>query len=188
VKLLVNFMAFQLGWFSCVLAAAQGIPWLGPIVVAAVVVLHLRLSRKPSAELKLIAFAMLLGLVTDSLLLASGWLDYSAGFWLTSFAPFWIVSMWALFATTLNESMCWLHGRPVLAALMGAVGGPLSYLAGERLGAMTLNQPVQAIAALAVAWSLAMPLLNMMAAKLDRVSKRQLPPYVHDHYQVSSNA
>jgi hypothetical protein len=31
MRLLVNFVAFQLGWFACVLGAAQGLPWLGPV-------------------------------------------------------------------------------------------------------------------------------------------------------------
>ncbi len=37
MRLLLNFAAFQIGWFACVLGAANGFPWLGPVVVAAVV-------------------------------------------------------------------------------------------------------------------------------------------------------
>ncbi len=44
MKLMLNFVAFQLGWFACVLGAANALPWLGPVVVATVVSLHLATS------------------------------------------------------------------------------------------------------------------------------------------------
>ena len=57
-------------------------------------------------------------------------------------APAWILALWALFAIALREPLRWLHGRWPLAALLGALGGPLSYAGAERLGACTLNRPV----------------------------------------------
>ena len=46
-------------------------------------------------------------------------------------APFWMLALWIAFATTLNHSMRWLMHRPVVAAIGGAVFGPLAYLAGR---------------------------------------------------------
>ena len=188
MKLLLNFAAFQIGWFACVLGAANGLPWLGPVVVAAVVALHLALVRRPLPELYLLLAAMLIGLVLDSLLLATGWLRYSAGLWLPGLAPYWIVSMWALFATTLNVSMGWMRGRPVLTVLMGAVGGPLSYLAGEKLGAIELTQPIAALAALSLAWAMAMPLLMWLAARFDGVREGVVPVFVQRDWRGSVDA
>ena len=188
MKLLVNFVAFQLGWFACVLGAANGLPWLGPVVVAAVVALHLVTARRKRPELYLVLVAMVIGLVVDSLLLATGWLRYSAGLWLPGLAPYWIIAMWALFATTLNVSMGWMRGRPVLTLLMGAIGGPLSYLAGEKLGAIELTQPTAALAALAVAWAIAMPLLMWLAARFDGVREQVVPDFVQRDWRVSVDA
>jgi hypothetical protein len=188
MRLLVNFAAFQLGWFACVLGAANGLPWLGPIVVAAVVALHLAMSRRPMSELYLVLVAMVIGLLVDSLLLATGWLQYSVGLWLPGLAPYWIISMWALFATTLNVSMGWMRGRPILAVLMGAIGGPLSYLAGEKLGAIELTQPVHALAALSLAWALAMPLLMRLSARLDGVREQEMPVFVQRDWRSSADA
>lgn len=188
MKLMLNFVAFQLGWFACVLGAANALPWLGPVVVAAVVSLHLATARRPLPELYLVLAAMLLGLVVDSLLLATGWLNYSVGLWLPGFAPYWIVAMWALFATTLNVSMGWMRGRPVLTVLMGAVGGPLSYLAGERLGAIELTHAVPALAALALAWAVAMPLLMWLAARLDGIREKPVPEFVQRDWRVIGDA
>ncbi|MDT8319119.1 MAG: DUF2878 family protein [Xanthomonadales bacterium] len=47
MKLFINFAAFQLGWFSCVLGAANGVAWIGPPVVLGVVVLHLAQAARP---------------------------------------------------------------------------------------------------------------------------------------------
>jgi hypothetical protein len=188
MKLLVNFAAFQFGWFACVLGAANGLPWLGPMVVAAAVALHLLTARRPRSELCLVLAAMGLGLVADSALLATGWLSYPVGLWLPGLAPYWIIAMWALFATTLNVSMGWMRGRPVLTVLMGAIGGPLSYLAGEKLGAIELTRPVHALAALALAWAIAMPLLMWLAARFDGIRNKRVPEFVRRDWRVVGDA
>ena len=196
MKLLINFAAFQIGWFACVLGAANGLPWLGPVVVAAVVALHLGLARRPTSELYLVLVAMLIGLLVDSLLVATGWLQYSVGLWLPGskasdalgLAPYWIIAMWALFATTLNVSMGWMRSRPILTVLMGAIGGPLSYLAGEKLGAIELMQPTYALAALSFAWALAMPLLMRLSARFDGVREQAVPVFVQSDWRSSADA
>ena len=188
MTLLLNFFAFQLGWFACVLGAANGRPWMGPVVVATVVAMHLVRARRSLPELCLALAAMLIGLVLDSLLLATGWLRYPSGLWIPGLAPYWIIAMWALFATTLNVSMGWMRGRPVLTVLMGAVGGPLSYLAGEKLGAIELVQPIVALAALSLAWAMAMPLLMRLAARFDGVRERAVPAFVQRDWRGSVDA
>jgi hypothetical protein len=188
VKTLLNVALFQVGWFACVLGAAGGVPWLGPLVVLAVVAVHLGLARRAERELRLILAALVLGLLVDSLLLSTGWLEYPNGFWLPGLAPYWIVAMWALFATTLNVSLAWLHGRTVLAALLGAVGGPLSYLAGEKLGGIVLVKPDLALAALALAWGAAMPLLMRLALRFDGVTERVVPEFIKSDWRVSDGA
>jgi len=166
-RTLINFAAFQLGWFSCVLSAAMGFPWLGLIVVCLVFALHIRLADKPRHEWQLLVLAVFSGLLFDSLLVSGGLVRYSSGMLLSGMAPYWILAMWALFSTTLNVSMAWLKNRLVLASIMGAVFGPLSYLAGQRLGAIELLDTRSAIAALAMIWALVMPMLTYAAARLD---------------------
>jgi hypothetical protein len=43
-RLALNLAAFQVGWFSCVLGAANGYPFIGPVVVAMVVAMLAALS------------------------------------------------------------------------------------------------------------------------------------------------
>jgi len=44
MRKMINFIAFQVGWFSTVLGAAHGMPWIGVIVVPAALAIHLALS------------------------------------------------------------------------------------------------------------------------------------------------
>jgi hypothetical protein len=170
---IANFIAFQVGWFSCVLGAANGRPELGLLAAGVNVSLHLFYCGRPWLEASLIMAAVLMGLVLDSILVSAGWLHYETGMFMPSLAPYWILAMWALFASTLNVSMRWMHGRPVLAIVMGAVGGPLSYLAGERLGAVEFAQGPWPFIALAIGWAVAMPLLASLAQQFDRASNNR---------------
>jgi hypothetical protein len=163
----LNFLFFQIAWFAGVLGAAHGFPWLGPLAVAVVVAYHLAHVADARSELMLLAVAAAIGLVCDSMLVATGWVTYPAGQWHPLLAPYWILTMWVAFATTFNVSMKWLRGRNILASLFGALGGPLSYLGGAKLGAATFVDTTSALTALALGWAIIMPLLMAAAAHLD---------------------
>jgi hypothetical protein len=75
-----------------------------------------------------------------------------------------MVSLWMLFATTLHTSLSWLTGRPLVAVLLGAIGGPASYYAGAQLGALTLHANLGfSLIAIALAWGGVMPILLWFA-------------------------
>lgn len=165
---LLNFAAFQVAWFATVISAAAMVPVYGLLAVAAAVILHLLMAQRKGAEALLLVSAVGMGLVFDSLLAGTGWVRYPSGAWLPGLAPYWILALWAAFATTLNVSMRWMHGRFGLAALLGGVFGPLSYLGGAKLGGMTFAQPWPALSMLAIGWALMMPGLVALAGRLDR--------------------
>jgi hypothetical protein len=188
IRVVFNLAASEAGWFACVSGAANGLPWAGPLVVLAIIAVHLRLSKRPGSELGLVLAAIFIGLVADTLLVISGLVSYPSGTWIEGLAPYWILAMWGLFATTLNVSMKWLRNRKVLAAALGAVFGPLAYLAGQDLGAITFNQPLFAIVALAIIWAVAMPLLMALAIRLDGVSEKRPPDFILRDWRVSRHA
>lgn len=166
-RLLLNFLAFQAGWFSCVLGAANGYPLLGPIAVFLAATLHLALAYKPRRELVLILTAAVIGALFDTLLLQTGWITYANGMLWAGTAPYWIVAMWLLFATTLNVSLRWLRGKFFAAALLGLIGGPMSYYGGAKLGGlMFINMPA-ALTALAIGWAVVTPFLIWLSKRLD---------------------
>jgi hypothetical protein len=60
-------------------------------------------------------------------------------------------------ATTFSFSLRPIISRPLAAAGFGAFGGPIAFLAGERLGAVTLHRPLTpGLILLAVSWAGAM--------------------------------
>jgi hypothetical protein len=171
VTLALNLALFQVGWFACVLGAARGLPWIGPLTVAAIVIWHAARSPQPADELKLAAIAVLVGAVCDSAFAALGWIDFAPVAAAPYVAPWWMLALWAVFATTVNVSLSWLRPRLRLAALLGTVFGPFAYWAGERLGALELREPVAALASLGAVWALALPALLALGRRFDEATR-----------------
>jgi hypothetical protein len=160
---LVSFVAFQLCWFACVGGAARGVPWVGPLAVAAYVATHLYVTpagRERTGQGWLLALAGGAGYAADSVLVLSGVLTFPPHAVLGWPSTIWMVALWVLQAATLRGMMPWIRGRFTLAAVVGAIGGPLAYLAGERMGAAALGPThAAALTVIAVEWALAMPAL-----------------------------
>lgn len=176
MNLWINVVMFQIGWFACVLGGARGMPGIGAAVALAVVALHLFLAPQPKFELVLVLFAAALGIVADTLLIRGGWLTFDSGVIFSGVAPYWMVALWMNFATTINVSLHWLKQRPLLAIAFGALGGPLAYFAGAKLGAVTMSNPAAALAAVGVVWALAMPLLLIIADRFNGTLHRNRVP------------
>jgi hypothetical protein len=173
VLLLTNFAVFQIAWLSSVIGGAQAMPWLGPVAVMIALGIHLSSARKPLEEIMLVLSCALIGAGFDSFLVASGLVTYKSGLFVEFMAPYWIITMWMLFATTLNVSMRWMRGKPALAAFFGMIGGPTTYLAGEKLGGIVLSNQTAALAALAIGWAVIMPVLMRLSESLDGMPGRR---------------
>ncbi len=161
---ILNLILFYLGWTACVVGAARGYPHLGPVVVGAVAVVRIFRAKDRRGELRLLGWTGVIGFAVDSALSGSGVLTFLTnrpGAWLS---PPWMVALWINFAATLRSSLAWLSPRPFLGGLLGFFGGPLSYWAGERLGAIELAG-AWSLAVLAVAWAFAVPCLFVLAKR-----------------------
>ncbi len=156
----LNFALFYVGWFACVAGAGRGQLWLGPVVVAVIVVGHVHLARDGAREATLALAIGAFGFAVDTLEASAGLFAFTGTSPLPWLCPPWMMALWMLFATTLNGSMAWLVGRKRLAAVLGALCGPLSYAAGARLGAIELDaNALVGLAGVGVVWALAMPAL-----------------------------
>ena len=163
--MLINLSLFKAGWLAAVFSAAASLPGVGTAVIAIAALVHVSLSDRPQDELRLLALAAAIGFAWESSLVASGLVTYGSGMLLPGFAPYWIVAMWVLFATTINIGMRWLRKSTTIAVLTGAVGGPLSFLAGEKAGAVTFSEPQIALFVIGLGWALFLPLLVRYAAR-----------------------
>jgi Protein of unknown function (DUF2878) len=163
---LYNICAYQAAWFACVLGAANDVAWAGAALALVVAAVHITITAHAGAEIKLIAAASVIGLLVDSALARTGQIEFVAGVWAAGWAPYWMLALWAAFATTLNHSLRWVMGRPIVAATFGAAGGPIAYFAGTRLGALEMPTPEMALPLIAAAWAAAMWILSIAAARV----------------------
>lgn len=163
---LLNLGLYQAGWFACVLGGAHGRPWLGAVAGLAPVAAHLALVERRTEEARFVALVALAGTVVDSAQQAAGTVAFPSGHYAAWLCPGWLTVLWAQFATLPRHAFAWLARRPVACALLGAVGGPLAFLGGERLGAVTFPAGRTAgYALLALVWAAAFPALMFFAER-----------------------
>jgi len=157
----INFAAFNLNWYLCV----TRLNLVGPAVVGWTLVPHFALvtnDRRRSALVLLVAGVA--GTIADTVLERAGLLTFAGGprIWLS--CPLWIAALWVNFGTTLHGCLAWIQTRLPLAAVLGAIAGPGTYLLAESMGAVTLHGP-GAVAAVAAEYAIATPLLLLFARK-----------------------
>lgn len=165
----VYFIVGQLGWFACVLSAAHDVPWIGVAVTLVLVAVHLARVTRPMQEIKLLVSVVVIGAVWESVPVAAGLLDYPNGTVIPGAAPYWILALWALFAAQFNTTFGWLKPRMLLAAVLGAIAGPLSFRGGAALGAVRFAQPLAATLTLALGWAVLLPVLILLLRRWDGV-------------------
>jgi len=162
---IINFIFFQLVWFVCILGAAINQTHAAVAASLIVILFHLYLTKDKKTELKIILIASIIGFIFDGFLLKNEMVLYANHGWSYSITPLWIIVLWMGFAITLNSSLNWLKKKIKLSALFGAIGGPLAYLAGEKLEAVTLMTPI-ALIAIVIGWSLITPLLIYISRRI----------------------
>ena len=162
MRSVVNFIAFQIGWFAAVLGAGHSMPWLGVVIVPLVLLVNLVLSADWRQELVVALAAAVMGFVVDTGLVTAGVFAPVPFLVPRPFSPLWMVMLWVNQATTLNGCMAWLRGRYLAGSLFGALGGPFAYLSGAKLGAASLPS-TNGLVILGITWACAFPALMAIA-------------------------
>jgi hypothetical protein len=161
LKRLVNMGSFYGGWFVCMHEATGPRPFLGPALVAVLLVYHLAVSHIVMIDILLIASLAIFGTIVDSVYVATGLISFKGGYQnFPHLAPLWITSLWALYASSVNHSLEWLRAHYLLvAAPLGAGGAISSYLVGEKLGAATFHYPYLIVfSVIGLVWACVVPL------------------------------
>ncbi|MDX9787481.1 MAG: DUF2878 domain-containing protein [Desulfobacterales bacterium] len=170
MRKVVDFIAFQTIWVACVWGAGKGYGWLGPATLGAWLPAYLFLSKRRKEEALLAAVCGMIGFGVDTLHTLLG-IFMPARFILPDpFCPLWLLALWINMAPLINSSLSWLHGRYFLALLFGALGGPLAYWSGMRLGAISFGQQQPfGLLVLACSWAAMFPLLLWVSNRLRSV-------------------
>jgi Protein of unknown function (DUF2878) len=172
---LLNFVVFQAAWFAAVLGAAHQVPLWGTAAVVAAIAWHVFVSARPVEEAKLVAALCAIGFVVETANVLMGHVAYPSGQPDPRLAPYWMVALWGLLAIALNVTTRWLKHRPLLAAVLGAVAGPASFVSGVRLGGAVFVDALPAIVTMACTWAVLMPAAMWLSNRFDGVSVPEVP-------------
>jgi hypothetical protein len=164
---LLTFIGYEAVWFSAVIGAGHDRVWPGVAAAAAFLAWRMVVSRSRGVDIGLLALSVVIGAGLEACWVRTGLIGYSAA-WPFASAPAWLLALWASFGLTIVPLFGWLQARPWLAAALGAVGGPLSYWAAAR-GWHAVRfppHPAGSLAALAIGWAAALPLLTTTARRI----------------------
>ena len=167
---IANFVLFQVGWFACIFGGASGHVVASVLFSLALVAISVWQTPFKKNTLALFGKIGLYGLVGDTLLLQLGFLQFNSPVPFAFLSPIWMWTLWILFASTLNQSMAWLLGKPLMGALLGGILGPLSYIAGVELGAASWGNKLQAIVLIGFIWAIGMPIFLYWAQQVPKTA------------------
>jgi hypothetical protein len=166
----INIAFYQATWFAAVIGAARGWWWAGPALLTVFAIWQLATSAQRRADIELMAIAAIVGFIVDSVFVRCGLLQYATAVPFATLAPAWIVALWMSFALTLNHSLAYMKTHLPLAAVLGAVGAPLAYLAASRgwHAILFTASPALALGVLAAVWAIVTPSLFWLADRRTR--------------------
>ena len=153
-------MLFNLSWLAVVTTASA---LLAPVVVVVHLAIHAYFIGLKKGEPLFIAGVAAFGLALDHILFLAGVFAVDGA---TALAPLWLSCLWPVLATTFMHAFEGLQRHLALAAVVGAIGGALSYIAGTRLSDVAFADPMFGPALLAALWFVLMPLLLAVANRV----------------------
>jgi hypothetical protein len=166
---IVNFLGFQLFWWLAILTT-DSLLW----VLIGMLFLHLMLHSNRKSEALRIVTLGLFGFVIDSLLTVFGVFQFEK-LWFNVLPPAWLCLLWFAFATSITTIFSKQIHSAYIAALLGAVFGPLSYLAAAKFGVVvTPLNTLNTLLLLIPIWACLFPLLLHLDAYLTRKNENEL--------------
>ena len=172
-----NLLSFGIGWFACVVGAANGTPSYGVAVAAMLLALNILVAEDALHEASVIATVGAIGFAIDTMLALVGIFVFdprtSNSSWL---CPIWLVAIWMMFGSTLTASLAGLAARTAIASIAGAIVGPLSYIAAAKMDALAIpGRVAPRVATIALIWAVVFPGLLRFANSRGNLTPNPFP-------------
>jgi hypothetical protein len=184
---LINYLLFQGGWAICVLGAAKGYPHTAAAIGLIPLLLHLLLVPDRRREGRLLAMALLMGIVVDGIHIHTGTLVFAANLH-PALPPPWILVLWLQFAMSLRYSLHWLRRNRPVGLLLGGIAGAFAYWAGVRLGAAGFGVDVAAaLFRIGLSWVLVMAVFLYLPGLVTADDARAVYPFLAERFRQQRN-
>lgn len=167
--LLQNGLWFLLTWG----AGAGHLLWPSAIVAGVLVAACWRAGSRWWRVAVIIGVGLVCAFAVDGSLIKIRLVGYAGADPGIPVPPPWIISLWLLFAATVALPARSLLSSPVVAGILGGIGGPLAYLAGRSLGAIDASRT--GLVVVGVFFALATPILVLVANRLLPLPEHSLP-------------
>ena len=167
---IINAAFFYLIWWGCILGIRSDLYYLGPMLTAVFILVHLNMISDVKKEMMLMVCCGALALAVESAHIHSGLLSYQ-GYLLSGslLPPLWIICIWVTLSATLNYSMFFLKDRWPLMALCGGIFVPVCYYGAMRGGILNFHCSTQtSLLILAVVWGICLPLMYYINKQIYR--------------------
>jgi len=175
---LLNSLCYTTGWFWCVLFGIHDQSILATIGAVFLILFQLYCTKIKDIALYiqdvlLVVFSVPLGALLEMFLMQANFIDYAN----TSgmLPPIWIVFLYPLFSLLLNHSLKIIKKNYLASFLLGFLGAPLSYIAGNSLGGLTFPYPLlQTWILIGICWGLFLCLLTKIAIIVEKATAETL--------------
>ncbi len=163
LKKIINFIGYLVTWITSVYSAAHCYIWPGFLVALIFLMIHFKLCDSIKHELKIIVLVTLLGCSIDSALNYYHYLAFAGANPWYPFSPPWLWGIWMAFGATLNSSLAIFQRHRFIAAGSGAVDLPMTYLIGQKIGAIHFIHLLNALSILSLLWMVLLPIATWIA-------------------------
>lgn len=161
----IDFLLFNVCWMANLYSGIHSRLEIGLGVTVLALGIHLIQDRSPGRETLFLILVALTGYGWDTVLLKTGYLAFSVDG--SSVLPIWLLTQWFAFGIIFRDTLEWMRKRYVLATVLGATGGPLSYYSASRFDLFALGSPTwQSILVMACGWGLLIPLYQILYDRL----------------------
>lgn len=172
---LINSLCYTLGWFWCVLLGVRDHSFLAVMGAIFLISAQLYLAKGKDVslyiqDLLLVLFSIPLGALLEIFFIQTKLIHYSNASG-TLLPPIWIVFLYPLFSLLINHSLKLMKKNFLIPFLLGFLGGPLSYVAGKSLGALTFPSPLlPTLIIIGISWGLFLCLLVKIANIVEKAA------------------
>ena len=174
----LNSICYTIGWFFCVIFGVQGHSILATIGAIFLILFQLYSTKINDIalyiqDLILATLSIPLGFFLEIFFIQTNLIYYTD---LTeNFPPIWIICLYPLFSLLLNHSLKFIKRNYLISFLFGFLGGPLSYIGGQALGAVNFSYPLKVtLLIIGVCFGLFLCLLRKIADIIEKATKETL--------------